>query len=150
MVYLLPRPQPHEEVRALVLGLSPTPRVRVIAEGREFSTTVTAGTEAEGEPPAAQPVNVTVSRASFPIRRRGNGVTIVPIRSDEVREAIALSTTHGSAMSQEPGTGLSTWSQTKKPSNPAVSAASASSTAARGSASSPKSGRLIACSTGRE
>jgi hypothetical protein len=57
----------------------------------------------EGETPWLRWSNVTVSRATFCTRRRGSGVTIGPIRSLSVDEAIAVSATHTSATGRSRG-----------------------------------------------
>ena len=44
--------------------------------------------------------SVTVSRASFAIRRRGVGVTSAPMRTRSVAQAIAVIAIHGSASSR--------------------------------------------------
>jgi NTP pyrophosphatase (non-canonical NTP hydrolase) len=76
---------------------------------------------------------VTVSRATFCTRRRDSGVIIGPIRSLLVAHAIAASATQGSAMARA-GERCTMWSQTKNPSQPCSSAATASSARTRGSA----------------
>ena len=77
---------------------------------------------------------VTVSRASFQGRRRATGVTMVPRRMRSVARATVVSSTQGSAMSAPGSKAAWRWSHTKKPSQPARSAATASSAVTRGSA----------------
>ena len=97
--------------------------------------------------PALRRSRVTVSLASLIMRRRAMGVTIVPSRIRFVDAAIAASTTQGSEISQDSGSGLRTWSQTNSPSQPFSSAARLISTTVAGSAKGPNRGRLMACRT---
>src|SRR6266536_2156120 len=86
---------------------------------------------------------VTASLATLCTRLRDSGVISGPIRSLLVAHATAASATHGSATALT-GARYTTWSQTKKPSQPRSSAATASSARTRGSASSPNGGTSIA------
>ena len=86
---------------------------------------------------------MTVSLASFCTLRRDSGVTIGPIRSVLVAQAMTASAIQGSAMAFA-GERWRMWSQTKNPSQPCSSAAEASSATTRGSASSPNGAMSMA------
>ena len=90
---------------------------------------------------------MTVSLASLCTLLRDSGVIIGPIRTVLVAAAIAAMVTHGSATART-GARYTTWSQTKKPSQPRSSAATASSATSRGSDSSSNGGTSIAYFTG--
>ena len=80
---------------------------------------------------------MTVSRASLCGRRRASGVTSGPIASRSVATATAARVIHGSATART-GARYSMWSQTKKPSQPRLSARAARAATAPGSDSSSK------------
>jgi hypothetical protein len=74
---------------------------------------------------------VTVSLATFQGRRLASGVTIGPSRSRSVARATPASSSHGSAMRSFHALTNVRWSQTKKPSQPAASASTASAATVR-------------------
>jgi hypothetical protein len=83
---------------------------------------------------------VAVCRATTTGRRRGSGVTSVPRRIEVVAHAAAVSAIQGSTVSTGPGANAKRWSQRKKPSQPAPSAAAAHSATSAASSPAPKHG----------
>ena len=99
VVHLLARPRRHAHLEALVEQRRPPLRVGLLVEGRQLPPGVAAEPDAEGDPPDDSRSSDATSRASFHGRRRGTGVTIGPMRTRSVADAIAASVIHGSAMS---------------------------------------------------
>ena len=90
--------------------------------------------------PSVNRSSVTARRATSQGRCRGRAATIGPMCTLLVACPMAPSNTHGSATGMPSSTTM--WSQTKNPSQPASSAATARSTSNPGSAYSPKFGKL--------
>jgi hypothetical protein len=109
------RSVPMRFVKLWVPVLAPQPAVELLAALRELpGETVATHADAEGETPAAEPVERCRLHGDWTGRRRGSGVTIGPSRTRSVAVATAASVIHGSATCST-GSRQRGWSQTKTP-----------------------------------